>query len=249
VILEDSLPALQELHDLEALAVAPAPGGRANAARTVWHAPQADSLVVAFHTERRRHDSTVLFLWSSAGGAHRRVVRARGPHRWSLPRRGADRDASPAGWEEVIAAYVARPRFPPLRSDDAGLSGVTPFERVTGRVLHLVNGVYRNRRVPVVRPDTGYPAPSRGELELLARGDALAVVNPGPDALQLGIIIMRDGRRRVCRVPGRTVHVYRTLLRRADGPVLAHTDPGAPRPLFAGDTPAVFFWLDERKTP
>ena len=59
VRLQDSLPALGGgLSDLEAFSLALSPGGRADAARAVWWAPTADSLVVEFYTERRRLDST-----------------------------------------------------------------------------------------------------------------------------------------------------------------------------------------------
>jgi hypothetical protein len=238
VALRDSLPALAGgLSDLEAFSMALSPRGRADAARTVWWAPVADSLVIEFYTERRRLDSTQLILWSDVSGYRHKNLRLMRYAKWTLPVH-----ESVDGWEEIVGVYVSRPRSFTFRSAD---TTVEIFERVEGRVLHRVQGAYRTRRQNPVLPDTAYPSPQSGDLEILARGDAVAVVNPGKHEVLLGVIHAEDGRRDVLQIPPGMLQVYRTLLRNRRGPILVYENPGRPKPvLFQTPDEQSFFWLD-----
>lgn len=242
VALRDSLPALGGgLSDLEAFSLSLSPRGRANAARTVWWAPVADSLVTEFYTERRRLDSTRLVLWSDVSGSRQKNLRTARYARWTLPvsRRA---NGKPDDWEEIVGVYVSRPQRLAFRSVD---TTVEIFERVEGKVIHRVRGAYRPRRLTPVAPDTAYPSPHTGDLEILARGDAVAVINPGDREILLGIIHAADGQRDALRIPSGTLQVYRTLLRNRRGPVLVYENPGRPRAvLFPKLHQDAFFWLD-----
>jgi hypothetical protein len=243
VALLDSLPALEGgLSDLEAYAVAPWPGGRASPARTVWWAPRAESLMVEFYTSRRARDSTRLFVWSEASGAARKMLRQEGSAQWAIPL-GRTR----TGWNEIVGVFVSHPRLLDRRASD---SSISIFERVEGRTLHLVSGRYSSRPIRCAHPDTMYPAPAEGEIELLARGDALAVVNPGKDIVRVGLVHMPSGHRDLCEIRAGSVHVYRSLLRGTTGPLLAYTDAGNTRPLlFREKRTDDYFWLDRPQTP
>jgi hypothetical protein len=120
------------------------------------------------------------------------------------------------------------------------------FERVEGQTLHLVRRRYRDRREALTRPDTVYAIKESGELTLLARGNALAIVNPEPKAVRLKVVHPPGSRAEICEAPSHSVSIYRTILRKGEESVLAYTEPGRTFPVLSrgGQTSRDYFWLD-----
>lgn len=229
--LRDSLPALEGgLSDLEAFTVHVPGARRANFDRTLWIAPRADSLVLAYVTDRDPHADVRLVTWTDDPVFTVHADRARSVTRT------VHRPAPVRDWIEVVAAFIARPAR--IRYD-TGDPAVVRFERAEGRTLHLVGGAYRPRRLRVTPPDTTYPVTGRNSgqgdpLVLLARGDALAVISQSREHVRLRVVF-RDGEGRIRRpvveaAPG-MVRVYRTALAGAKGTILAYTHPGILFPL------------------
>jgi|GEM_PF-3305226 len=245
--LRDSLPTLEGgLSNLEAFRSAISPVWRADAERSVWLADSLGSLTLEFVTQKTAYDSVTLFAWTTGTSLRTRVFRARNDGRearWTLtPARLSAR------WTEVVAAYVSDPPFLSFQSGD---SATRLFARAEGRVFHVVGGWYFNRREKRLWPDTAYPLDSRnmtkgnGELSLLARGQALAVVNPGSRPVTLRLLESGTTRSEILHADSAGVSVYRTLLRERTGALLAYTEPGLTFPVFRTRTapPQEFFVL------
>ena len=245
--LRDSLPALEGgLTDLEAFA-AHVPGARrANFDRTVWITARADSLTFDYVTTRSPHDSVRIVTWSDDPVFDVAVI----PHTRAASRVVA-RPGPVRDWIEVVSVFLAAPQRFRMHATEPG---VTRFERAEGRTLHLVRSAYRARILRPSPPDTAYPIPdtvpeTSAEPELLARGNAVAILNPTDARLRLRIVF-RDHTGRIHRpvvdvAPGH-VHVHRTLLAGAWSTVLAYTDPGMPFGLMrdASDADRAYFLLD-----
>lgn len=243
--LQDSLPALEGgLTNLEAFKVTFSPSGKANRDRSVWSSDSIGTITLEYLTQRDPLDSVTLLLWTGDGPLRTRTVRGGRTATWSPS------VARPvATWTEMAAAYISYPPILALRSSD---TSVALFAQAEGKVLHVVNAWYLNRREPALEPDTSYPleAPHReGEpLRLMARGTALAVVNATnrPVRLRLtGVHGVNGSHAALLKADSLHVTVYRTLLKERSGHVMAYTDPGVTFAVFRASAPepARFFVL------
>ena len=69
-------------------------------------------------------------------------------------------------------------------------------------------------------------------MTLMAHGDAVAVVNPDVRPVTLRVLEVGSTRTEILHVDSMSVSVYRNLLRRRTGILLAYTDPGITFPVF-----------------
>jgi hypothetical protein len=239
----DSLPALSAgLGDLEAFKLTADPGSKTNVDRSVWLADSLGQISMEFYSGKSVFDSALLYLWTSDSVAASRTLKGGRSIAWNIPvRKKID------AWTEVVGVYVSRPRFLNFKAPDPS---ITLFDQVEGKTIHIVRKRYRDRVASPVLPDTLYPASASGELsgdlQLMAKGDALAIVNPSAGAIELRVIRISEKRWEVCEVKAHSIQIYRSLLRDVRGPILAYTSPGRTHPLLfkAGEIPAAYFWLE-----
>lgn len=239
--LMDSLPALSPgLSELEAFKFTADSSSKTNADRSIWLDDSLAFLSMEYYSGKSAFDSTTFYLWTSDSMIAARTLKNSRTLAWVLPYRKAIHS-----WTEIVGVYLSRPRFLEFKALD---TSVTVFETVEGKTLHVVRRRYRDRRETPVAPDTAYPAGSAGDLTLLARGDALAIVNPASETIRLRIIRVHEKRWDVCKVKGRTTQVYRGLLGNLRGPVLAHTSAGESHAVLFRkiERPVSYFWLDPR---
>jgi hypothetical protein len=239
--LMDSLPALSPgLSELEAFKFTADSSSKTNADRSIWLDDSLGFLFLEYYSGKLAFDSTTFHLWTSDSVIESRTLKNSRTLAWVLPYRRVVHS-----WTEIVGVYLSRPRFLEFKSAD---TSVMVFEAVEGKTLHVVRRRYRDRRESPVTPDTTYPADGAGGLTLLARGDALAIVNPASESVRLRIIRIHEKRWNVCEVKGRTTQVYRSLLRNLRGPVLAHTSAGESHAVLFKKTvrPVFYFWLPPR---
>ncbi len=235
----DSLPALShDLGELEAFKLTIDTSSKTNNDRSVWLTDSLRHISMEFYSAKTRFDSTTLYLWTSDSVFESRTLKDARSILWNIPYGRRVRN-----WMEVVGVYVARPRFLNFRSED---TSVSVFEKIEGKTIHVVNHGYRDKREAVADPDTSYPATSTEDLQLFTRGDALAIVNPTTRTVTLRVIRVAGNRWDICKVPGKTTHVYRTLLRNLKGPILAYTSPGTTQALIhkRDYVPSLYFWLE-----
>lgn len=251
--LRDSLPALEGgLSNLEAFKSTASPIWRADAERSIWLSDSLGALTLEFVTQKTPFDSVTLFAWTTGGTLTSKTFRAGVDGRevaWSTTRAHTSMN-----WIEVVTAYVSDP---PFLSFQTGDSATCLFARAEGTVYHVVSSWYLNRREKPIAPDTAYVIDSKimtgnrsdGELALMVRGKALAVVNPGPHAVTLRLLEAGSSRSVILHADSMGVSVYRNLLRGRIGTLLAYTDPGVTFPVFRKRTarPRDFFVLRTQK--
>jgi hypothetical protein len=243
--LVDSLPALSGgLSDLEAFRIQPLADeihpARANPEQSIWIADSLRRVRMEYFTDKRVLDSVTLVLWTSDSLTEARTFTGRRNIVWETDVREKMRD-----WTEIVGVYISRPGLLEFHAADTSIS---LFSQVEGRTLHAVRGRYRDRREQPVSPDTLYPVTAGSELQLLARGNALAIVNPSPRPLELRILRVRQRRWDICRVRANSVQVYRRLLEGLSGPILAYTAPGKTFPILprGEDAPQSYYWWSGR---
>jgi hypothetical protein len=244
--LRDSLPALEGgLTNLEAFKATLSPSWKANRDRTIWATDTLGTITLEYLTERAHLDSVTFFLWTGDGPLHTHTVRDERTATWHYsPARAV------GTWTEVVAAYLSDP---PLLTFTSADSTVELFRQAEGKVMHVVNAWYLNRRPPPLTPDTSYPldAKYRGEpLQRLARGPALAIVNATDRPVRLRLTGFRTPAPHSVTVgadSGR-VAVYRSLLGNRPGTLMAYTDPGVAFSVFreSAPEPPRFFVLARR---
>ncbi len=244
--LRDSLPALEGgLSGLEAFKVTVMPYHKADEERAIWLSDTLGRVRVEYVSERQPFDSVQVLSWSTG-----RALQVR-----TFTDREFMRDDSVsqrmAGWTEVVTVYVS---FPPLLTFRSADPRIRIFEPAEGKVLHVVKGRYVAHARHSLQADTSYPVPDArdSEVQVVGRGDALAIINPSPRAVVLGLVDSgRKGAVTMRGEPGR-VTVYRTALRGRTPPVLAYSDPGVPFPVFREreTTPRRFFvWMPDSGRP
>jgi hypothetical protein len=179
-----------------------------------------------------------LYVWTPQSGASDTVLKNGNALRWNVPIRMPVDD-----WMEVVGVYISRPPGFNIVSAD---TSVRLFEPVEGKTLHIVRRRYRDRKEVAVTPDTAYAADTSGEVRLLARGDAMGIVNPSNEALDIRVIRMTEKHSRLCRVEPRSIQIYRGLLEDLKGPVLAYTQAGISHSLIVKreKAPPLYLWLD-----
>jgi hypothetical protein len=239
--LMDSLPALSpDLSELEAFKFTADSSSPTNADRSIWLDDSLGSLSMEYYSGRASFDSTVLCLWTSDSVVLSRTLKNARALAWEIPYRRKVRS-----WTEVVGVYVSPPRLLEFKSLDTSITFFVPVE---GKSLHIVRRRYRDHRENVLPPDTAYSAGTADGLTLLARGGALAIVNPLPQSVRLRVIRMNEGRWDICSVKGRTTQVYRGLLENLRGPVLAYTSAGESHALLfrKNERPTSYFWLRPR---
>lgn len=223
--LRDSLPALEGgLSNLEAFKVTMSPFYKADQERALWVSDSLRSVRIEYAADKSPFDSVVLVSWATGRALRTRTFRTRDAV-WSPWEARAVDD-----WVETVTAYVS---YPPLITFRAPDSLVSVFEPAEGKVLHVVSSRYFNRTPSPLPPDTSYAVASpEAEVQVVVRGDALAVVNPSPRVVVLGVVDAGTQGVSVVRgEPGR-VSIYRTAMRGRVPPVLAWTDPGKTYPVF-----------------
>lgn len=237
--LRDSLPALGgSLSNLEAFKFALGSTARANPERSIWVDDSLRVSSIEYFADKNPFDSVTLMVWSSDSFAATRTYRGDRDIAWKLPR-----SLRPGDWTELVATYSSYPKILAFRSADPS---VRFFEPIEGKVLHLVRGRYRNHHEQVTPADTSYPVQgANGDLQLLARGNALAVVNPSAHAVSVRILSLNPKRWETIRIEGKSIHVYRRLLERFSGNIWAYTHPGETFPVLREDAreAARFFLL------
>jgi hypothetical protein len=235
----DSLPALSPgLGELEAFKFTADPGAKTNSDRSVWLTDTLREISVEYYSGRSVHDSTRFYVWSTDSLQADTLLRRDRNLRWTIPvRKPLDT------WVEVVGVYVSHPRMLDFRPSDTSISA---FDQVEGKTLHIVRRAYRDHRERPVRPDTAYPLTRAGEPQLLAKGNSLAILNPSTEPLEIRVIRTTQNRWDICTVAGRTLQIYRGMLRGNTGPVLAYTRPGKARRLIfpRAEVPPLYFWLD-----
>ncbi len=237
--LRDSLPALGgSLSNLEAFKLTVDPMARTNADRSIWVNDSLHRISMEYFADKNPFDSVTLMVWSSDSFAASKTFRNRRDVTWDLKRSN-----KPTDWTEVVGMYASYPKVLTFRSPD---SSVRLFDPVEGKVLHVVRGRYRDHRERITPADTSYPAREKGsDLQLLAKGNALAVVNPSTRAVTLRLVSMYPKRWHLIRVSGNSIHIYRRLLQNHLSNVWAYTNPGETYPVILEDTrdPTRFFLL------
>lgn len=234
--LRDSLPALEGgLSNLEAFKVTMSPFRKADPERALWVSDSLGALRVEYVGDKNPFDSVVLMSWATGQTLRTRTFRTRDAvwSPWSA--RAVD------DWVETVTAYVS---YPPLITFRPVDPLVNMFEPAEGKVLHVVGRRYFSRALSPVPPDTTYAVTGpEAEVQVVVRGDALAVINPSPRVVVLGLVAAGSkGVTAVRGEPGR-VSIYRTVMRGRVPPVLAWTDPGVTYPVFRerDATPRRFF--------
>jgi hypothetical protein len=236
----DSLPALSPgLGELEAFKLTVDASSKTNADRSVWLGDSLGRIALEYYSGKSKFDSVLFYVWTSDSLVQTRTLKTSRSLAWNIPY-----GKKAATWIEVVGVYMSRPRFPNFRFPD---SSVSIFEEIEGKTIHVVSNRYRDRGEEPVDPDTSYSVEaSDGSLALVARGAGLAIVNPFPVAVELRVIRISEKRWDVCKVAGRSIQVYRNLLRGLEGPVLAYTSPGKAHSVLLKrkERPAAYFWLD-----
>ena len=234
----DSLPALSpDLGELEAFKLTVDSAAKTNSDRSVWLGDSLRRISMEFYTGKSVFDSTTLYLWTSDSVVESRPLKNQRSILWDITYR-----RKVTHWTEVVGVYISRPRFFDFQSQDASVS---VFEQVEGKTIHVVSHRYRDRLEKPLAPDTAYPSNNGEELQLLARGSALAIINPTTNTVVTRVIRIAEKRWDICSVPGNTIQVYRSLLKGVNGPVLAYTSAGIARSLIVKEqeVPAAYFWL------
>jgi hypothetical protein len=235
----DSLPALSPgLGELEAFKLTADPSSETNADRSVWLDDSLGRVSMEFYSGKAAFDSATLYLWTSDSTLESRTLRDKRSILWDIPYGRRVRN-----WTEVVGFYVSRPRILNFRSAEPS---IRVFEQIEGKTIHVVNRRYRDRTEPILAPDTSYSGDA-GELQLLARGNALAIINPAPQPIVIRIIRLNEKRWVVCRVEGKTIQVYRHLFANLKSPILAYTSPGRTHNILVKrvEPPPLYFWLDQ----
>lgn len=259
--LRDSLPALEGgLSNLEAFRASMSPSRKANRDRTLWISDSIATISLEYLTQRERIDSVTLMLWAGDGPLRTKTVRSAGAATWAHAHRRSVRD-----WTEAVAVYRSFPPFIALESADPS---VALFVQAEGKVFHVVNGWYLNRRESASKPDTSYPIVADDghpePLRLMARGTAIAIVNTMktpvtlrltgttdrediPPAKKAGDISdgLSDDLSVILFADSMHVSVYRNILKERHGTLMAYTEPGITVPVFRKSTvdPQRFFVL------
>ncbi len=236
--LRDSLPALEGgLSNLEAFKATMSPFRKADGERAIWLSDTLGAVRLEYAGDKHPFDSVLMLSWATGEALVSRVFHARDVA-WSplTPRRVS-------GWLEVVAAYVS---FPPVISFRMVDPLVSMFEPAEGKVFHVVKDRYFNRPEHPLIPDTTYAVGNlETDLQLVVRGDALAVINPSPRVVVLGLV-GGDGRVTVVRGEPGCVSIHRTVMRGRVPPVLAFSDPGRTFPVFRERDAAphrIFVWM------
>jgi hypothetical protein len=227
--LRDSLPALSEgLRDLEAFKFTIDGRAWTDPGRSVWLTDSGGDFEMEYWTDKRRFDSVDFYAWTD--DSLMTVERRRGTRMtaWRIPYR-----RKIGSWVEAVGAYASRPRTFEIRPRD---SSIAFFERVEGSRIHLVRYTYPRRRETAIPADTTYAASVSGNLEILAKDEHLAIVNPSPRPVRLKVGRFRARSWAVCEIGPRQTGIYRNFLKAGSGPFLAYTNPGTPHFSLFGKT-------------